>query len=75
MTAAFACAIKAAIERKASLDELAALLREHRARGLTAAAALDALERLRAVNDDDRILEIMDIVTGWCTPTRRVWPS
>lgn len=69
-------AIRDALAREATLDELCELLREHRDRGLTQRAAYRALQELRPTMDapaEDALLEVMDVVSGWCAPARRVW--
>ena len=68
-------AIDAALQRNAPLDDFVAILRQFRDGGITADSALAALESLRAGagSTEDRILEIMDIVSGFCAPHLRVW--
>jgi hypothetical protein len=68
-------AIDAALQRSAPLDEFVAILRHFRDGGTTADSAYAALESLRASAGatEDRILEIMDIVSGFCAPHLRVW--
>ena len=68
-------AIDAALQRSAPLDDFAAILRQFRDGGTTADSALATLESLRAGagSTEDRILEIMDIVSGFCAPHLRVW--
>jgi hypothetical protein len=70
-------AIGAALQKKsASLDDFVAILRQFRDRGMTADSAYAALESLRGAGADsteDLILEIMDIVSGFCAPHLRVW--
>lgn len=75
MRDAFINDIRAAVERDASLEELIQLMRAHRGTGLSRTVAYEALEALRSVimRHEDRILEAMDIVSGFCQPRHRVW--
>ena len=72
----FAREVAEALQREPATDGAEQVLRKWRAKGLTAETALLALESLRAGADeatDDRILELMDIVAGFCAPHRRIW--
>lgn len=72
----FESTIRDAIESDASLTEIAALLREWRDRGLSSEVAASVLEELRVkldIDDEDRVLEVLDLVTGFCAPHLRVW--
>jgi hypothetical protein len=65
-----------ALSKGGSLDEIAAILRRHRDLGLTQQAAYDVLQELRDHADEqaeDALLEVMDIVSGYCQPRYRVW--
>ena len=67
-----------ALRTGASLDDLAALLRHHRDEGMTQSEAQSVLENMRATlseADEDRVLEMLDLVTGFCPVHLRVWPS
>jgi hypothetical protein len=62
--------------------DLLAIVVEYKDRGLTQAQAYAALEQLRrsAEDSDDeatenRIMDAMDIVVGWCSPAARLWPD
>lgn len=69
-------AIAQALARGASLAEIAALLRRLRDIGLSQAAVYEAVEASRAGAEDreeDRLLEVLDIVSGFCAPGLRVW--
>lgn len=60
-----------ALARGESLAEIATLLRRLRDRGLSQSAAYDAVEALRVGAGDmeeDRLLEVLDIVSGFCAP-------
>ena len=56
---------------------VAASLRECRDLGLTRLEAIEILGRLRDRADDeakeDRVLEMLDIVTGFCSAELNVW--
>jgi hypothetical protein len=76
MSSEFRRDIEAAIERGAALEEIVGILRKHRDDGTTAAAAAETLEVMRAGADErteDRLLEILDVATGFCRPEYRVW--
>ena len=78
MSEPFLQVIRDALVRHASLDEFVETLRVHRNLGLTQEDAYQALEALRSgatEDDEDRILEWMDVVAGFCQPSRRVWPT
>ncbi|KAB2899945.1 MAG: hypothetical protein F9K40_09790 [Kofleriaceae bacterium] len=62
--------------RGAALTEYLPVLRQFRDRGLSASAAYAALERMRVGADEpteDRILDLLDIASGYCGPGLRVW--
>lgn len=72
----FIAAIRGALRAQAPLDEYPALLRTFKERGLSREDAYEALAGLRGAADertDDRIMEIMDFVAGWCQPRYDVW--
>jgi hypothetical protein len=74
----FSGEIREAIVREASDEELVRIVRAHKNLGLTKSAALQALATLRSsVTDpqEDRILDLMDIVSGWCAPDQRIYPE
>jgi hypothetical protein len=72
-------AVRNGLSAGVALGELIAILREYKERGLSQAEAQQALEALRASvapvdeNAEDRVLEMLDFVVGWCLPTARVW--
>jgi hypothetical protein len=75
---AFISAVKDALKRQAGLAEFREILREHRDLGLTRQDACDALEGLRGGMDEsteDRVLEVLDVASGFCAPHLRVWPE
>jgi cobalamin biosynthesis protein CobT len=68
--------LKAAVDRDAPLEEIVDLLRRERDAGLSAHSAYELLNAFRATADhdeEDRILEVMDVVMGFCSPHLRVW--
>jgi GNAT superfamily N-acetyltransferase len=60
-----------------SLREDVSVLREYRRQGITRDEVRHALEALRDQTSDeaveDRILEILDIVSGFCSRENTVW--
>jgi len=60
-----------------SLRQVVLILREDQSRGLTRHDALQALETVRdQIRDDsleDRLLEFMDIVSGFCSDELTIW--
>ena len=73
---AFKQAIEAALQRKVWFADFCPILEEFRDKGMSATSALAVLQSLRAGADeptDDLILEVMDIVVGFCSPHLRVW--
>lgn len=62
-----------------SLEDVFASLSDFEKLGGTQAEALEVLEELRAESRDeaeeDCILEMMDIASGWCAARLRVWPD
>lgn len=76
MIESFVVSIREAVERGAPLEETVGILRMWCERGLTAEDASRALGRLREGVDErfeDRVLEIMDVASGFCRPELRVW--
>jgi hypothetical protein len=72
----FKKAILAAVSRGASLSEFTQILRQYRDLGLTKQLAHETLEGMRAGVDEqteDRVLEVLDIVWGFCNARLRVW--
>lgn len=68
----------AALQGGASADELVALLRRYRDLGLSQDEAKTTLEAMRAdlsETDEDPVLDMLDVVTGYCRPGLRVWPD
>ena len=76
MSKTFEISVRDALARGASLDELILILKEWRDLGLTAESVTEILEQMRKNSDQEaehRILEMMDIATGFCRPELRVW--
>ena len=71
----------AALDARAGLLTLRAILLRYQASGVTAEQVAGLLQALRASAQDgaqdeareDVILDALDMVTGWCTPQLRVW--
>ena len=67
----------AALDARAGLLTLRAILLRYHASGVTAAQVAGLLQELRAFAQDgareDAILDALDMVTGWCAPHLRVW--
>ncbi len=77
MSATFEADMRRALEGGAGLLQMVDLLRASRTQGLTRAEAMQTLEALRAESlteaAEDSILEVMDVVVGFCSPHLRVW--
>lgn len=68
--------LRDALEESANLDMLRAILVKYREKGFSPDSVNELLGTLRSgVTEDieDRILELMDIVSGFCAPIMRVW--
>lgn len=67
----------AALDARAGLLTLRAILLRYHASGVTAAQVAGLLQELRASAQDgvqeDAILDALDMATGWCAPHLRVW--
>ncbi|OEZ49096.1 hypothetical protein JAB1_28330 [Janthinobacterium sp. MP5059B] len=71
----------AALDARAGLLTLRAILLRYKASGVTAAPVAALLQELRPSMKDsaqegpleDVILDALDMVTGWCGPQLRVW--
>jgi hypothetical protein len=61
------------------LERVAQELRAMKAQGVQQSEVKHALESLRATgereSEEDRILEILDLVSGFCAPRLRIWES
>ncbi len=67
----------AALDARAGLLTLHAILLRYKASGVTAEQVESLLQELRGATRDealeDAILDALDMVTGWCAPQLRVW--
>jgi hypothetical protein len=76
MTAELQRELETAI-RTLSLDEIVALLRRHKQRGVTRDETYAFLTALRDSASDeafqDRIVEVADFVAGFCSPHMKIW--
>ncbi|MGK5056154.1 hypothetical protein ACQ4WY_04315 [Janthinobacterium sp. LB2P49] len=70
-------ALLAALDARAGLLTLRAILLRYKASGVTAAQVAALLQELRPATQEgpleDVILDALDMVTGWCGPQLRVW--
>lgn len=76
MSADFSQAVRNALASGCSLEEGVALLGEYKEKGVTREQVRAWLQELRAEADEsseDKILELLDVVTGFCAPRLRVW--
>lgn len=77
MSDSLANALAAALLDGAPLDAMIGILRFHRDGGVTkseAAAVLDALRAVASTDaEEDRILELMDFVHGFCSPHMKLY--
>jgi hypothetical protein len=71
--------LEAAILSDAPLEDIVALLRQFKARGVSRGEVSAALESLHATASDealdDRIREVSDFVASFCAPPMTVWES
>ena len=67
----------AALDARAGLLTLHAILLRYKASGVTAEQVESLLQELRGATQDEAlenvILDALDMVTGWCGPQLRVW--
>jgi hypothetical protein len=70
-------AIKEAVENQASIQTLREIMCQYKQHGGTQQAAYVTLEKIRHEQmeepDEDRILELMDFVAGFCAQDQRIW--
>jgi hypothetical protein len=72
----FLTQVSDALAEGATLQQFAQLLRVHAAQGLTQDHALHLLEQLRARANpaaEERLLEYLDVASGFCREELRVW--
>lgn len=68
--------LRDAVDKSAKLDVLRTILVKYRDKGFSQNSVNELLAKMRnrvAEDVEDRILEIMDIVSGFCAPNMRVW--
>jgi hypothetical protein len=64
------------VEIEASLEELISIVRTFKEAGGSREDAYAILQQARFEVDDrkeDRLLELMDFVSGYCSPEKRLW--
>lgn len=69
--------IKEALKKQASIQMLREIMCQYEQHGGTQQAAYVALEKIRDEQmeepDEDRILELMDFVAGFCAQDQWIW--
>lgn len=69
--------LEAMIDPRTPLSPVVATLRKYRGLGISRDEVVDALEAMRGRTTDeaieDRILEVLDIATGFCSREQDVW--
>ena len=69
--------IKVALKKQASLQMLREIVCQYKQNGGTQYTAYVTLEKIRAEQmeepDEDRILELMDFVAGFCSQDQKIW--
>ncbi len=68
--------LRDALEKDCGLDLMRAILLKYKDKGFGYESVYELLGAMRGnVSEDieDRILELMDIVSGFCAPNMRVW--
>lgn len=77
MTSEQVSRLQAAVVSAGTLDAICEVLRDLKQSGATPAEIHATLEAMRdSARDEateDRILEVLDIVDGWCRPQLRIW--
>ena len=71
--------LRARLAKDAPYEDFVGVLERFRDEGGTRATAERALETLRAEGlggaAEDRVLELLDVVCGFCAPERSIWPT
>lgn len=71
--------IKEALQKQASLQMLREIVGQYKQNGGTQPAAYAILEKIRheqtEESEEDRILELMDFVAGFCAHNQRIWDA
>jgi hypothetical protein len=69
--------IKRALQKQASLQMLREIVCQYKQNGGTQQAAYETLEKIRCEQmeepDEDRVLELMDFVAGFCAQDQKIW--
>ena len=68
--------LRSALEGDCDFNFLRAILMKYREKGFSSESVYEFLGAIRfgvAENTGDRVLELMDIVSGFCSPGMRVW--
>jgi hypothetical protein len=69
--------IKVAVKKQASLQMLREIVCQYKQNGGTQHAAYMTLAKIRAEQmeepDEDRVLELMDFVAGFCAQDQKIW--
>ena len=69
--------IKRALQKQASLQMLREIVCQYKQSGGTQQAAYETLEKIRRGQmegpDEDRVLELMDFVAGFCAQDQKIW--
>ncbi len=69
---------RSALLTGAPWEELVELIREYKGRGLEQGVAYEQLMSLRSALEEaleDRLLDVLDVVSGWCSPHLRLWET
>jgi len=69
--------IKRSLQKQESLQMLREILCQYKQHGGTQQAAYETLEKIRCEQmkepDEDRVLELMDFVAGFCAQDQKIW--
>jgi hypothetical protein len=71
--------LEGAIKSGTPLEEIVAMLRRYKEKGISQREAYSILESLHQTtldeDVDDRILEVADFVAGFCSPHMKIWDT
>jgi hypothetical protein len=68
--------IDSAISRNENLESISTILKSYKEKGIDQSAVIELLESMRIGADEeyeDRLLEILDVVSGFCDSKYTVW--
>ena len=65
--------IGALVAGDGTLEVIIQELTRMRDEGVDRQQVVSTCQELREEADEDLILEVLDIVTGWCSPCSRIW--